>query len=440
MYCLKVLNVQTLKTDIQERRESARKKASHKDFSAFANIAEQNASEAAFLWILRSQAVSSAQYYPVDIRELEGRIEANLEGLSAIGELGWQVCADQLVYEEPGEIFTAAVIALRSRNAVRIKMVCELALKTPEMTKGIISALGWVEAEIATFWMQRFLSVTDPKYRMLGLAACSVRREDPGKYFLQILQDPDLVKYPAMHARALRLIGELNRSDLIPALNAAMDADDPLVKFWANWSSALLGNRASVINLKPFLLENDELSFKAIQLIFSLLPVNEGRKWIGELATKPELKRLVITGIGILGDPHAIPWLIQQMKNDQLARIAAWAFSQITGIDLESSNLVIEQADDFETGPTDDIDDENTEMDADEELPWPNVQKISQLWQVHHQLLQPGQRYFQGQEVTKQVLANIFVNANQQQKDLAALQRAALDKHTVLVNTHAREL
>lgn len=432
--------MQTLKTYTPVRKEGINKKASHRDFSAFANIAEQNASEAAFLWLLRSQAVTSSQYYPFDIRELEGRIEANLDGLSAVGELGWQVCADQLVYEEPGEIFTAAVVSLRSRNAARIKMVCELALTTPEMTKGLISALGWIETDIAKFWMQRFLSVSDPKYRMLGLAACSVRREDPGKYFLLILQDPDLEKYPVLHARALRLIGELNRNDLVPALNAAMNTDDPIVKFWANWSLALFGNQASVINLKPYLMEDSKLSNKAVQLVFSLLPINEGRKWIGELATKPELKRIMIKAIGILGDPHAIPWLIQQMTNDEMARIAGWAFSQISGIDLESSNLVNEQAEDIETGPTDAAEDENIEMDEDEDLPWPNAQKISRLWQVHHQLLQPGLRYFQGQEVTKQVLAHIFVSANQQQKELAALQRAIHDKNTMLVNTSAREL
>lgn len=431
--------MQTVQTYTPNQREGAKKKPVSKDFSAFANIVEQNAGEAAFLWLLRSQAVTSSQYYPIDIRELEGRIEANLEGLSAVGELGWQVCADQLVYEEAGEIFTAAVVALRSRNAARIKMVCELALTMPEMTKGLISALGWVDAEIAKFWMQRFLSVSDPRYRMLGLAACSVRREDPGKYFISILQDQDLSKYPIMHARALRLIGELKRRDLIPALNAAMDSKVPVVKFWANWSAVLLGNQAAVMNLKPYLMEENELSDKAIQLVFNLLPVSEGRKWIGELAAVPELTRMVIKSIGVLGDPHAIPWLIQQMAVPEMTRIAGCSFSQITGIELESANLVNEQADDIETGPTDDVADEAVTMDADEDLPWPNVQKIAKLWRVHNKLLQPGLRYFQGQEVTKQVLANIFVSANQQQKQLAALQRAILDEHTMLVNIKARE-
>ncbi len=424
----------------QKTKESTKKKIHHANFSAFSNMIEQNASEAAFLWILRSQAVSSSLYYSIDIRELDERIEANLDGLFVVGELGWQACVDQLVYEEPGEIFTAAVVALRSRNAVRIKMVCELSLTSPKMTKGLISAFGWIEAEISKFWVQRFFAFSDSKYRTLGLAICSVRREDPGEYLLNIIQDPNIAKFPAMYARALRLIGELKRRDLVPALNTAMVADDFNVRFWASWSAVLMGNQAAVINLKPYLMEESELSNKNIQLVFSLLPINEGRKWIDELIAKSESKRLVIKSIGVLGDPHAIPWLIQQMDNLKLARIAAWAFTQITGIELETSNLTIEQQDDVEIETMEDAEDENVAMDEDEDLPWPDTQKISKLWRVHSQLLQSGKRYFHGQEVTKQVLANIFVGANQQQKELVALQIAMLDENIILVNNKMREL
>lgn len=433
--------MQTVQNYTTENRQPARKKTVKRDFSfsAFASITEQNAADAAFLWLLRSQAVRSALYFPADVRELEGRIEANLEGILAVGELGWQVCVDQLAYEEAGEVFTAAVVAFRTRNASRIKMVCELALTSDEMTEGLISALGWIETEIASFWIQRFLSVTDPRYRMLGLAACSVRREDPGKYLVNILQDPAIQQQMVVHARALRLIGELKRIDLLPALNAAMDAEAPGVRFWANWSAVLLGNQNALPNLKPYTLELSEYSLTAVQLVFSALSIGEARQWVTAMVAKPELHRLVIIAIGILGDPHAVPWLIQQMKIQEHARIAAWAFSQITGITLETAGLATEPAEDIETGPSDESDEEDVAMDEDEELPWPDVERVARLWQVHYQLLQPGQRYFQGQEVTKQVLAQIFVGANQQQKELAALQRAVLDRNTPLVNTQARE-
>ena len=232
----------------------------------------------------------------------------------------------------------------------------------------------------------------------------------------------------------------LFRSDLMPALNAAMDADDPAVIFWANWSAALLGNQAAVKNLKPWVIEYSDLSDRAIQVAFSLLPVNVARTWIAEMVNTPELHRLVIKAIGVLGDPQAIPWLIQMMTKPELTRIAGWAFSQITGINLEKTNLTVESPEDIESEPTDDADDENILIDEDEDLPWPDRHKVARLWQVHSRTLQSGQRYFQGQEITKQVLDKVFVNENQQQRELAALQRALYDKHTTFVNIKARNL
>ena len=432
--------MQTLQTIAEDKKPVETKASLSPNFSAYSNITEQYASEAAFLWLLRSRALASTQYYTTDMIDIENRMEGNLQGLLSVGDIGWHACVEQLQFEEAGEVFVASVIALRSRDAVRIKMVCELALSSPEMLKGLISALGWIELDIAKFWMQRFLTVTDPAYKTLGLAICSVRRIFPDKYLLAILQDPATSGQASLHARALRLIGELKRWELIPALNAAMDADEPTVCFWANWSAALLGNPAAIKNLKPWVLENTELSEPAIKLVFSALSVNDARVWIAEMVKNPEMNRATIKAIAVLGDPQAIPWLIQLMANKDLARLSGWAFSQITGVDLEKTNLITEQTDEIETGPNDDPDDENISMDEDEDYTWPDKNKVTRLWQVHSRILQPGHRYFQGQEITKQLLDSIYVNANQQQKELAAIQRAIFDKHTALVNTKARSL
>ncbi len=432
--------MQTLKTYPDEKTPAAKKARPDINIAAFANIAEQYAREASFLWLLRSRAATSPLYVTTDMIDLEMRIEANLHGLSVTGELGWRICTEQLQYEEAGEIFTAAVVALRSRDATKIKMVCELALTSLEMTKGLISAFAWVETDIAKFWVQRFLTVTDPRYKYLGLAICSARREYPDKYLLSILQDPATAKQSRLHARGLRLIGELKRWELVPALNAAMESDTAEVKFWANWSAALLGNQAAVKNLKPWALECAELSDRAVMLVFSLLPVNEARTWIAEMAKNPQLHRLAIKAIGVLGDPQAVSWLIQMMGQPAHARIAGWAFCQITGIDLAKTNMTLEPADEIVSGPTDEPADTDVAMDEDEDLPWPDKIKVTRLWQVHTRLLQPGQRYFQGREITKQLLDHVYVNANQQQKELAVLQRAIHDRNTILVNIKARNI
>lgn len=53
-----------------------------------------------------------------------------------------------------------------------------------------------------------------------------------------------------------------------------------------------------------------------------------------QVALQEESGRLVVSGAGIAGNPYYIPWLIEQMENPELARLAGEAFSLITGTDI----------------------------------------------------------------------------------------------------------
>ena len=71
------------------------------------HIIEQHAEEASFLWILRDNAVRAPHYDLEDLAELDGRIEAHLDGLRIAGEEGWNAAKEQLRWKEAGEIFAA---------------------------------------------------------------------------------------------------------------------------------------------------------------------------------------------------------------------------------------------------------------------------------------------------------------------------------------------
>ena len=64
-------------------------------------VIDQHAEETAFLWLLRDAAVSAPHYTLKDLAELEGRVEAHLDGLRIAGDPGWEVCERAL---ESGEI------------------------------------------------------------------------------------------------------------------------------------------------------------------------------------------------------------------------------------------------------------------------------------------------------------------------------------------------
>ena len=65
--------------------------------------------------------------------------------------------------------------------------------------------------------------------------------------------------------------------------------------------------------------------------------------------------------------PVSIPWLIEKMKRPELARVAGEAFSLITGVDLAYDDLEGDWPEGFETGPTENPEDEDVAVDAESE-------------------------------------------------------------------------
>jgi hypothetical protein len=72
-------------------------------------IVSQHAEEAAFLWLLRNNAVHMPHYNLEDLVGLEERVQAHIDGLRIAGEEGWPFCEQGLKHEEVGEVFTAGL-------------------------------------------------------------------------------------------------------------------------------------------------------------------------------------------------------------------------------------------------------------------------------------------------------------------------------------------
>ena len=223
--------------------------------NAYNEIYERFVDDAAFLWVLRSIAVDQPHYDQGELYELEQRIEAQLDGLLTSIDQAWLVCLKALDLEEPGEVFVATVVAFRSHDMNKIQHSVEVGLSNEYAVKGLISALGWLPGKLVHPWIKKFLSSKDLDHKYLALAACSVRRENPGEYLNKILERDDCKQHEILYARALRLIGEIGRQDLMPYLVEAIDAEQDDIRFWSNSSALLLGNRSTVLNLEPFVFQ-----------------------------------------------------------------------------------------------------------------------------------------------------------------------------------------
>jgi uncharacterized protein (TIGR02270 family) len=406
--------------------------------SAYRGIFEQYVEQASFLWILRSIAVKHPHYTAADISDLERRIEAQLDGLMTSIDQAWEICLEALEIGEQGEVFTAAVIAFKSHDSLKIQKALEAGLDNEETFKALVSVMGWLPDKLVHPWIKKFLASKDLDHKHLALAACSVRRKDPGEQLNQLLDRDDCKAHERLYARALRLIGELKRKDLMSFLVEAAKSDSEDMKFWSNWSAILLGDRVAVKQLEPFIFNQGPHQINAIEIAFRSLPVEQARSWISRLVGDKQQIRAAINATGIFGDPHAVNWLIKQMQDSTIAKLSGEAFNLITGINLEQFGLALEDPPDSALHPNEDIDDEDVSLDEDENLPWPDFDKVSKIWADKGSNFTSGQRYFMGRSITTESLKEILFNASQRQRHAAALELALVDSEMPFSNTCAR--
>ncbi|PXF58144.1 MAG: hypothetical protein C4B58_07635 [Deltaproteobacteria bacterium] len=388
------------------------------------NIVEQHAEEAAFLWLLRDDAVQAPHYSLKDLADLDERVEAHIDGLRIAGDVGWSICADALAQqEEPGEVFAAAVLAFESGQDQRIKMVLEAAATEPELSRGLISALGWLRFDQVKGHIDQLLRSLAPELRRIGIAASAVHRQDSGSVLIDALNDDDTF----LKVCAICAVGELGRIDLLPVLKKQLTAEDKDCQFQAGWSAVLLGDRDDALELlKAVAVSDSPFRDRSLQVALRAMDNASAQKWLKDQAQHPDLLRYAIIGAGVIGDPVYIPWLIEQMEMPDHARVAGEAFTMITGVDLAYEDLDGEWPEGFEAGPTESPEDEDVEIDQDEDLPWPDPELIAEWWNKNKGSFQNGTRYLLGKFISPEHLQHVLRHGFQRQRAAVALELAMM--------------
>ena len=381
-------------------------------------IIAQHAEDAAFHWLLRDAAVCAPHYSLDDLAELDNRLNAHIDGLRIAGEAGWEMCQEQLGWEEPGEVFVSAVLAFESGYEARMQTVLEVGSTLPALSRSLVSALGWLPYHQAERHIKQLLTAASPDLRRIGIAVCAVHRQDPGRPLTAALSHAD----PMLRARALRAVGQLGRVDLLPLLQNNLTADDVPCLFSAAWSAALLGDMRAIPPLQSIARLNVPYKEEAAKMALRCMDLPIAHGWQKALAQSPDSLRLAVIGAGVIGDPTLVPWLIEQMLIPELARVASEAFTMITGVDIAYEDLEGEWPEGFEAGPTEDPEDENVDMDPDEDLPWPKPEAIYTWWKNHQGRFRTGTRYLLGKPMSTDWLRDVLRNGRQRQRAAAALE------------------
>ena len=398
------------------------------------DIISQHAEEASFLWLLRDSAVRDPHYSLKDLTELDERVEAHVDGLRIAGEAGWEICKEQLDWEEAGEVFAAAVLAFEIGNDAYIAEVVEIGTQSLELARGVVSALGWLNSEQAQQHIQALYASGDPMQQRIGIAATAIHRHDSGKKLNEAVGANDAI----VRARALRAVGEFGRNDLLSACKSQLGDEDEDCRFWAAWSAARLGDASGFSCLKEIAQGEGSLAEDAANIVARCMSTSEALTWQRMLASDEKYLRLALKVAGAIGDPMAISWVMEMMKTPELARVAGEAFTMITGVDIADEDMEGEWPEGFEAGPTEAAEDEAVEMDPDEDLPWPEVERIQEWWQGHQGQFQKGIRYLMGKPISAEWLQQVLREGLQRQRAAAALELALLQSDQPLFEVRAR--
>jgi uncharacterized protein (TIGR02270 family) len=387
--------------------------------------------------MLRNTRTTLVRAPHVPLRQLlhfDRRLEAHLAGIRNAGFSGDEYCAAILASPSVGAGFVAGIRAIEANDRTRLDQLFAAAEAVPALTRGLYSAFGWVSPEQLRGLVATLLESDLAFRRLAGLTACALHRVDSGLLARSQLLDTD----SDIRSRALRSAGELGLVDATEACMRTLGSENKESALSSAWTMVLLGDRKKALDeLATTSMVQKPHRAQAFRLSLQAMTVTTGHARLQSLRADPSQRRLLLEGSGIVGDPAYIPWLINQMTVHEMARLAGESFSLITGTDLAMLDLDGRPPENFESGPNDNPEDGNVDMDTDDGLPWPDVTKIDKWWVANSLRFPQGTRYFMGAPVTREHCIDVLKNGYQRQRILAAHYLCLLDPGTPLFNTSA---
>lgn len=417
-------------------------------------VLDQHVEDAALLRNTRSVLVRAGHVRLAQLARLDERIAAHLDGIAVAGAEGRRRCLAALESPTPGAVFVATVLAIDSGDAPALQRLLSLGAALEPVRGGLASAFGWVAPMSLKGIVRSLLEADEPLWRALGITASAMHRADLGADLLQGLIEGPGDALPA--TAALRAAVALGHGELGPACAARMRrAETAQLQGDAALAAVLLGQRGDALQALRTLAESAEQpppdpqqpaaqqaqrrQQAATRLWLRLAGPDETAQTLGVLGSLDAggARRRLICAFGDAGDPQAIPWLIEQMRDDAHARIAGEAFSAITGVDLAQLDLDRQPPQSNAPLPEDDPEDENVSLDEDQGLSWPDADRVAGWWSQHGGRLHPGARYFMGEPPTPAHCLKVLGDGGQRQRAAAAEWLCLLQPGSALFGTAA---
>jgi uncharacterized protein (TIGR02270 family) len=386
----------------------------------------QHAEEAAFLFVLRERMAAADSLALEAMVDVDSRIDAHLDGLRAAGADGRSACAAQLEALEPGELFAAAVLAFEAADEPQIATVLEAADQVAGAETALVRALEWIDPPRARAALEGLLRAKGVPVRAAALRFAASEGICDRQRLRAALRDDE----PRLREAALVAAAGAGAAELCDSVGERLHDADPGVREEAAFAATLLGVGDCAKVLLALGRSESARRDAAFDLALRAFGQREAESLFADLARDPAQVRRAVRACAAWGDPSSLPWLVERMEDDALARRAGWALSVITGVDLVAEKLT-RPAPDAPQSDSDALD------EADDQLPWPDAARVAHWLKGRSADLRPGVRLLAGRAKATENLCAVLRDGRQSARNAAAIELALGKPDALLFDTRA---
>ncbi len=357
------------------------------------DIFEEHLEELGFLWGRRQDALDSPRSSARDLRKLDGRIEAHVEGLLIAGERMVPLLRKGLWSDDPSVAFAAAYPLLRLDQPEAAELVLRAFLRAEAgRLEGLCQALcqGPVSAIFGPLRTAARSSEPRTGRAALHVLACQSPSECPVDRLERFL----LHRTPELRHGGWRVAALLKPSLPPRRYEEALGDEDPQVRREALWAAAW-ARQHGILDRCRSLIESSNIPPADPLRFLAVLGSPDDLDTIRNPRRAEYLAASWFDVLGSSGHPEVIEDLIQGMEhiNPRLAVAAGAAFTRITGGDVDSETRVC-------LPPEDGYEPDAFEEEFLDEAFLPDAAKAREIWERRQSMGSRGLRWCRGEEVS----------------------------------------
>ena len=396
------------------------------------DVLEEYLDEAAFRWVQWERALAAPDFTLAETAEREERLLAYLEGLEDADALD-TVVRPAFDSEEAPRI-SAAAHALLALGEVDEVLVRLRGAEAP-VRAAILRALEVSEAPGLGARLLELLNLGDAALQAGVLEALAFRGEAPAKVLARFFTHDE----PRARVAALRGALPLPEDVVRRHLPALLDSAHPGIRAAAMEAGLASGVRGAW-----------EACRKAVRLpgvharesmVLLALGGDEAEaSLLVDALESAELRVPALWALGFSGRVAAIETCVKYLEVPEVARLAAEAFSAMTGLRLEGAHALPpgERPEGAPVPPEEQEGlDANLVPGPEDALPWPHVAAARDWWTQNQARFTKGTRYLMGQPFSGPVLVEALESSPMRRRHVLARELAIRTRGQHVIPTRA---